>query len=369
MSSDASAFASLTGADLIIRSSDDVDFPVHKAIIGLASPIFRDMFDIPLPPSSKDTTSDAFHNGLPLVQVTEGQEILLYLLSYCYAGILKDGIREWTELGMAVDILHAARKYEMHAINHHMSERLIHAAYVTPDKFAQIFAIASLFELEDAAKHAMKITMRFEVRSIWQSTVGADVRYLSAGAFVTLAHHHEACVAAASSVMHNLRWIGEEIQGPIVNWQSSPMEYCWFSCEVRECKAAHVEVELSRYTFTQRAWWRQYMDSVIGQLARIPLPSVIGETQTIAEAISQATKCGHCGPRAYKDLAEFNEILKKRIEKVLAEVSEAFQCLLSNNLNHFFAGALQREILNFEQEASSLKCGRSLQTFSVRIFP
>ncbi|KAJ7750603.1 hypothetical protein B0H16DRAFT_1318583 [Mycena metata] len=37
--------------DAILRSSDDLDFPVHRAVLSLASPFFRDMFSIPQPES------------------------------------------------------------------------------------------------------------------------------------------------------------------------------------------------------------------------------------------------------------------------------------------------------------------------------
>ena len=40
-------------ADLILQSSDKVHFRVFKPILSIASPIFKDMFSIPSPPSQK----------------------------------------------------------------------------------------------------------------------------------------------------------------------------------------------------------------------------------------------------------------------------------------------------------------------------
>lgn len=37
-------------ADVIFRSSDDIDFHVHKSILSFASPFFHDLFTLPCGP-------------------------------------------------------------------------------------------------------------------------------------------------------------------------------------------------------------------------------------------------------------------------------------------------------------------------------
>ncbi|OJT03115.1 hypothetical protein TRAPUB_6303 [Trametes pubescens] len=39
-------------ADLILRSSDNIDFHVHRIILTLASPVFAGMFTTPQPPDT-----------------------------------------------------------------------------------------------------------------------------------------------------------------------------------------------------------------------------------------------------------------------------------------------------------------------------
>ena len=65
-------------ADLIIRSSDSVDFRVHKPVLSMASPVFKDLLSLPQPPDSETV------DGLPVVRLPEGSELLNSLVSMLY---------------------------------------------------------------------------------------------------------------------------------------------------------------------------------------------------------------------------------------------------------------------------------------------
>jgi hypothetical protein len=65
-------------ANLIIRSSNLVDFRVHKPVLAIASPFFKDLLSLPQP--SDGETVD----GLPVVQLSEGSELLNSLISILY---------------------------------------------------------------------------------------------------------------------------------------------------------------------------------------------------------------------------------------------------------------------------------------------
>jgi hypothetical protein len=67
-------------ADLIIRSSDLVDFRVHKPVLHMASPSIKDLLSLPQPSDSELE----FVDGLPVVQLSEDSELLNCLLSILY---------------------------------------------------------------------------------------------------------------------------------------------------------------------------------------------------------------------------------------------------------------------------------------------
>ena len=65
-------------ASLIIQSSDLVNFRVHKSVLAMASPVFKDMFSIPQPSDGESV------DGLPVVQLSEDSDVLNTLISMLY---------------------------------------------------------------------------------------------------------------------------------------------------------------------------------------------------------------------------------------------------------------------------------------------
>ena len=68
----------VSDADLIIRSSDSVDFQVHKLVLSMTSPLFKDLLSLPQPFDSETV------DGLHVVQLPEDSELLNSLLSMLY---------------------------------------------------------------------------------------------------------------------------------------------------------------------------------------------------------------------------------------------------------------------------------------------
>ena len=65
-------------ANLILRSSNLVDFRVHKSVLAVVSPFFRDMLSLPQPSDSESV------DGVPVVQLPESSELLNSLISLLY---------------------------------------------------------------------------------------------------------------------------------------------------------------------------------------------------------------------------------------------------------------------------------------------
>jgi hypothetical protein len=74
-------------SDLVLRSSDNVDFMVHKTILRIASPFFRTMFSLP---QNADATSDDTElvDGLICIHMSEDSGTLSRLLSFIYPSSL-----------------------------------------------------------------------------------------------------------------------------------------------------------------------------------------------------------------------------------------------------------------------------------------
>ncbi len=126
--------------DVILRSSDGVDFRVHTLILSLASPFFRDMFS--LPQSSLD---------IQTIHIEENEFVLRTLLSWIYS---RDTNSDQVDLQDALAFLVAARKWQL--------ERPLHLAVTMLEDILgkevplRAWAIAIQFNLDTARIDASK---------------------------------------------------------------------------------------------------------------------------------------------------------------------------------------------------------------------
>ncbi|KAI0050844.1 hypothetical protein FA95DRAFT_1468496, partial [Auriscalpium vulgare] len=170
-------------ADVILRSSDYIDFPVHKGILGMCSSVFRTMFTLPQAALAVDN-ADVDEGGLPIVVVSEDSRTLDSLLPFIYPSIP-------TPYPVSFDVVDrviaAAQKYEMTAVSSFARSLLRNQcrsdlaydhpfrAYVSACKYG--FAEEAL----EAARHSLERRMDFEEYRPYLSTLasGSTLHMLS----------------------------------------------------------------------------------------------------------------------------------------------------------------------------------------------
>lgn len=177
-------------ADVILRSSDNVDFRVYKSIMSLISPIFHDMFTLPQEPpvSSKGDQSNP-----PLVHLAEDHVILSDLLQLCYPPSPIDThlTEDFDRLRCA---LSAGMKYDMLAAVRLISNHLEQCARRDP---GSVYAIARYMELDSLALAAAKLSLQ---KSLPDLEVSSQWKHIRAADFRRLQHYHTACGISAAAV-------------------------------------------------------------------------------------------------------------------------------------------------------------------------
>jgi len=146
-------------ANLIIRSSDLVDFRVHKPLLAMASPVFKDLLSLPQPSDSESV------DGLPMVQLSEDSDLLNTLVSMLYP--LHPVIPKSYE--KVLYLLAACQKYEMAVVQSSIRAEVGQGEFPAP-KGAEAFSayvIASskglIPEMENAARQTLDQPMTFEI--------------------------------------------------------------------------------------------------------------------------------------------------------------------------------------------------------------
>jgi hypothetical protein len=97
-----------TGGDLILRSSDDVDFSVHSSILSIVSPVFSDMLTV-----GTGTSSD-------VVTVGDSAEALSLMLNFIY----HRGPLSITTFKLLDIAFHIADKYELKGMKPQLRKEL-----------------------------------------------------------------------------------------------------------------------------------------------------------------------------------------------------------------------------------------------------
>jgi hypothetical protein len=97
--------------NLILRSSDLVNFCVHKQVLAMASPFFKDLLSLPQPSKSESV------DGLPVIQFTKDTDLLRSLVSMLYPmipSVIPDSYDK------VLYLLVACQKYDMVEVQSHI---------------------------------------------------------------------------------------------------------------------------------------------------------------------------------------------------------------------------------------------------------
>ncbi|KAJ7291052.1 hypothetical protein C8J57DRAFT_1271228 [Mycena rebaudengoi] len=143
-------------SDVIVRSSDAVDFHAHKVILAFASPFFKNMFAFPPPPPGL-SGSNELRDGKPIVHLPESSHAVEKLLLICYPRAHGQHVFENLDgLGSAHE---AAGKYLISGGREMLAACLLDPKFLGKEPL-RVFAIACHRGLEDVAKAAARWSLR-----------------------------------------------------------------------------------------------------------------------------------------------------------------------------------------------------------------
>jgi hypothetical protein len=164
----------VNGADVVIRPAGGPDFPAHKAILSLVSPVFKDMFTLPQLPSNKQET-------LPHVDVQDSPKTWEIILRTIYPTVPNPTIDTLDDLQ---SLLSAAQTYEMECVIEVHKKAFENRAFILEDPL-HLFSIACTCGFEDQATYVARnaelkeFTRRFDPSNLKGLTFGAYGRLVS----------------------------------------------------------------------------------------------------------------------------------------------------------------------------------------------
>ncbi|KAK7036361.1 BTB domain-containing protein [Favolaschia claudopus] len=283
-------------ADLILTSSDGIDFRVRRSVLTLLSPVFEDMLRLPQPPGG-DT--------IPSVTMSESAIVLDRVLRFCYPGAERDGTPETAD--QLSEILQTTiTKYDMQSIVPKGKRYL--QAYLLSDPVA-VFAIACCHEWRDLASAAARRSLEFPIRSFATISPVAELRHISAAHYHTLLRYHAMCGAACARLKAT-----EELQWVI----DAGLSHSWFTCS--SCpREPDSEIWVGNTRLPVNIWFLAYMKAAGKALEVKPLAAV-EDSQLMIQAVA-GLGCSSCRSQGFQKLQDFaKNLFSARIRSLVDQV-------------------------------------------------
>jgi len=190
-----------TDADLIIRSSDQVDFHVHKSNLSIASVVFEDMFTVS-GPSPREQGQNK-----PVIDLAEDSKTLHRLLTMLYP--VEPSIPETLE--DALSLFATCQKY-------HMTSTIMRIRSLLRDHDPPLFTAQNSFHaygvvrryhLKNEALVAARLTLE---RPLDLAECGEDLRFISGADLIQLWRYRDQCTKIAKDCISQLKASDDIVQ-------------------------------------------------------------------------------------------------------------------------------------------------------------
>jgi hypothetical protein len=314
-------YDSVSGADIILKTSDGMYFQTFKILLSTASEVFSQMFTLPQnagvrPPGSFPLSlTEETIDGLSVIEMSEPESIISAILTFNHPGFRHHNLRNLEDV---LALAAALKKYEMHAALLDLSKSFKDDYIQNEADALTCFCVAWRHGLLDEVCVAARYLLYTPLEA--RPEVPA-MQNISGLALHRLQKHYVQCTAA----------IGEFIDEPSQAWRTSKnRNACWITC--RSCPPTTRGVTFDKGVFPGVSTWfymfSEGMKTAVKQ--KQPLDNIMISFST-ASALSYLEKtCSRTGPGSCKEKAaqdlrvfmkDFEEAFNQEITKVSLIVS------------------------------------------------
>ncbi|TFY53002.1 hypothetical protein EVJ58_g9692 [Rhodofomes roseus] len=295
-------------ADVILKSSDGVNFRVRKAILAETSSVFDGMFSLPTEQSAE--ADGAGTPALQVVDMTEDSATLEGFLRLCYPADVCTREPTFEEVSMW---LVASRKYQMDRMERHVVHTLREFIATSP---LRVYCLAVRYQLgEDLVRAAARGFLDQPIQVAYGHVPELDG--MDTAAYARLLDYHNRCSAAVQQILSDP---ATAFQGGV--WSKR----CWLLCHSERndfrfrSSSTHVFCTLGTLSdgalHATRAslWFCQFMDRCRALAKEQPSGKEVSSESTIARALLDAGKCDYCRDQAWDDMHAFAQILARTVD-------------------------------------------------------
>lgn len=297
-------------ADVVLRSSDGVDFPMRKSDLTRASPFFETMFTLPQPGEACSKPGGDQDDGLPIVKLADSAGCLRDLLPFCHP----QPRPRINAVDTAVLVLDGAQKYEMAWARDGACGALLELAAQEP---VRVYCVACRYDLKHVAQAAARSCLRDGSLAIVDSRV-PELGWITAHQFQRLLSYVEDCGRAVEQRFMQSGWSTSVFPGWYQRfWQD---RVC--------CPTAKTTISVQNPYQSDRTkvalWWEKYMKAIVAELRQYPSEervTVEGAFRAFLNSKPSDTKrCPSCCAAASLHMAGFVQTLKLEVSAQISKV-------------------------------------------------
>lgn len=296
-------------ADIILRSSDAVDFRVRQGILAETSPKFEysviSQHFLDIKPSRASATYSKKRKrpedeGTPIITIAANSEALRIFLLFCYPGHNPDAFT----CDNIYDVRQLAIEYNVEFIQDFMDDEW---EYYAKEEPFHAYAVAFDHAWSQGVKTAARASLR---RPMLTHPLPDYMGHMHIGDLTRLQNYHSECAAAALSVVpiwnsgkHIVRRIGEN--------------KCWSTCRngntrLRDRKGKDVQAP---------GWFIQAVQGLLDALRVRPCKKTLLDDSLLRKLSNASTRCcGPCRNNGHWDLIEFAGKLGDDVEGAVDQV-------------------------------------------------
>ncbi|PCH36284.1 hypothetical protein WOLCODRAFT_28445 [Wolfiporia cocos MD-104 SS10] len=302
---DAPAPFNKSTADIILRSSDLVDFRVRRAILAEVSPVFDTMSTLPQPTRGGRIT--VTRDGLPVIALEESSETLETILRFCYPLLPQPTIHGVERL---YSVTKAVKKYAMDEVLPLVHTQLHSIAEEEPLR-VYVFAIREGWEAE--ARLAARSSLSRDVHDLaWVP----ELKEISASAYHHLLDfHHRCCIAAKDVTTEYDRWITDS---KVWGWFTIVNHDC-HDCEKQYTRLWR-EVTRPRVKVGASQWWIDHMSRIADIMGTTPSMKKLLDQEIVDQTLVEASACSECRKSAPAQMRAFVKLHAAQVDEEISKV-------------------------------------------------
>ncbi|KAK0185131.1 hypothetical protein F5146DRAFT_987259 [Armillaria mellea] len=308
-------------ADLVIRTTDNVDFFVHRVLLSLKSPSSffrrRKLLHRGEPHVLEGSRHTEERDGLPVLEVKEDSSTFRKVLLFCYPYDVPEmkNIEECFAVGVVLD------KYCLD----NGFERFVRVMVVSPlmkHNALRIFGFAAAHGWKELEEAAARNTFRV---ALDQKVELDSLDSIPALQYSRLRDYRERCGKAAQfesnpTLGEKMTWIAgktsellfmrSDLEEPICRWCRKPLT-CWMTT--------------GDQIFRTHGWLADYVNTVKARVLRQPTSEIALDKDIVAQAVVKSiSQCGHEGwtKIAASQIYQYATLLANEIERLIVQVSD-----------------------------------------------